>query len=165
MLLREKFTEKELSEAMDLVSNNKSTTLIKSLSAPSIKRSAVQRDTTKRNENGLSSAVQELEEKDPKRYALLAEFEKKLRQEAILPTLDDVRKVGISSSKEFQAGKSRKETIPRLMTTFATMPFDMLQEKLGMISDEAHCTSNDDNSYQKLAQFLINGSQNDSQHH
>lgn len=164
MLLQERFTEKELDEAIALVSNGKRTTLIELLSASPTKRSE-QRETSRQTGNGLPNVVRELKEKDPKRYEWLAAFEGKLQREDVLPTLDDIRKIGTSVSKEFRVGKSRKETIPRLMAVFAAMPPDVLEEKLGEAMEEARYSSNDGNSYQDLARFLISGSQGDSQHH
>nr|VFJ49041.1 MAG: hypothetical protein BECKDK2373B_GA0170837_102221 [Candidatus Kentron sp. DK] len=163
MLLQEKFTKKDLKEAFALVSDKGNTALAEFLSTPPTKQ-PTRREANKQTGNGLSKSVQALKETDPERYALLSDFEKKLRQETILPTLNGIRRVGMSFSKEFQAGKSRKETIPRLMAVLATMPPDALKEKLGTVVDRVHRASDDD-SYQDLARFLITGSQNHSQSH
>jgi len=161
MLLQEKFTKKELDEAFSLVSKDGNATLIRLLSAPPTEQPA-RRETNKKTGNGLSKAVQELKETDPKRYELLTAFEEKLRQETILPTLSGIRRVGASFSKEFQAGKSRKEAIPRLMAMLAAVPLDTLQEKLDRVVNRVHRAS-DDNSYQDLAHFLMYGSRSGSQ--
>nr|VFK10174.1 MAG: hypothetical protein BECKLPF1236B_GA0070989_101226 [Candidatus Kentron sp. LPFa] len=163
MLLQEKFTRKELDEAFALVSKDGNATLIRLLSAPPTKQPA-RREANKQTGNGLSKAVQELKETDPERYELLTAFEEKLRQETILPTLNGIRRVGTSFSKEFQAGKSRKEAIPRLMAMLAAVPFDTLQERLDAVVKRIHRAPNDD-SYQELAEFLINGHRSNPQRH
>nr|VFK17715.1 MAG: hypothetical protein BECKLPF1236A_GA0070988_101783 [Candidatus Kentron sp. LPFa]VFK32606.1 MAG: hypothetical protein BECKLPF1236C_GA0070990_101733 [Candidatus Kentron sp. LPFa] len=168
MLLREKFTKKDLDEAFALVSNKGNVGLMEFLSTPPAKRPARQEANKKtrnvKSSNGLSNIVRELKDKDPERYELLADFDKKLRQETILSSLREIRKVGIYFSKEFQTGKSRKETIPRLMAILATVPLDDLKEKLDTVVEKAHGAFDDD-SYQELARFLINGSRSDPQHH
>lgn len=159
MLLQEKFTKKELNDAVALVSNGENESLIELLSAQPATAPSERRKPKGQSKNGLSRAVQDLKDTDPQRYELLAEFEGMLRRETILPTLEDVRKVGMALSKSFQAGKSRKETISRLMTVLVPMPLEVLRKKLCKIIDESQSASNDDNSYQRLASFLINGSQ------
>ena len=158
MLLQEEFTKKELNEAAALLSSGEKESLIEFLSGKPPKRND-RREATTQTGNGLSKAVQELKETDPQRYELLAEFEGMLRRETILPTLEEVRKVGTSASKDFQAAKSRRETIPRLMAVLGTMPLDVLRETLHKVIEESQSACNDDNSYQKLARFLISGSQ------
>nr|VFK42946.1 MAG: hypothetical protein BECKTC1821D_GA0114238_101434 [Candidatus Kentron sp. TC]VFK42947.1 MAG: hypothetical protein BECKTC1821E_GA0114239_102226 [Candidatus Kentron sp. TC]VFK57274.1 MAG: hypothetical protein BECKTC1821F_GA0114240_101624 [Candidatus Kentron sp. TC] len=167
MLLREKFTKKDLDTAFALVSDKDNAAIMEFLSAPPTKR-PTRREANKKSGNGssteLSHVVRGLKDKDPKRYELLAAFEKKIRQGTILPTLDNLRGVGFSFSKEFQTGKSRKETIPRLMAVLATRPFDDLEKRLDAVVEKARCAPEDDNSYQELAEFLINGSRSGSQY-
>ncbi len=156
MLLQEEFTKKELDEAAALVSGSEKESLIELLSTKPAKRSEPS-DAGRQKGNGLSKVVEDLKETDPQRYQLLAEFEGMLRRETVLPTLEEVRRIGTSASKDFQAAKSRRETIPRLMEVFGTMPIGVLREKLGNVIEESRSTADDDNSYQRLARFLITG--------
>lgn len=157
MLLQEEFTMAELDEAAALITNGEAESLIEFLSAKRSKRQG--RCESKQNGIGVSRSVRELKESDPERYQLLAEFESMLREETILPTLEELRKVGVSASKEFQPAKSRKETISRLMAILGAMPIDTLREKLGKVIDDSKAAHRSDDSYRNLARYLISGSQ------
>lgn len=155
--LQEEFTRKELKEAAVFLSSGETETLIELLSAKSHRRRE-RRAVNTQNGDGLSKVVQDLKETDPQRYELLARFEVMLRRETILPTLEEIRKIGTSISKDFQTAKSRKETIPRLMAVVGKMPLGVLQEKLGKVIEESKAEPSDRNAYRNLVEFLITGS-------
>ena len=157
MLLQEEFTNKELAEAADVVSSD----IGEFLREQRPKRRAARAPASTSTADQRSKIVRRLKDSDPQRYSILSEFELMLRRQEPPPSLEDIRHIGRAISKDFLPGKSRKEAIPRLMTLLVKMPPEMLREKLSKVLDNVQLGEGYESSYQKLAQYLIQGS-NDS---
>ena len=106
-----------------------------------------------------SRVVLALKETDPEKYDVLTDLDSLLREGKILSSLDAIRTVGASLNKSFVAGKSRKDAIPKLMKLLADLPLDQLrgvvESLLEQSSDKRR--SSDEETYSKLAAFLIHG--------
>ena len=98
----------------------------------------------------------ELEHKDPEKYRVLAEFDSLVRKGSLLPTQDDVRKLGEKLSKSYSTRSSRRESISRLMTLMADLPLNEIRDLLNNSLAESK-VDRPDGDYQRLAQFLITG--------
>jgi hypothetical protein len=106
-------------------------------------------------EDTTSRAVLKLRESDPDKFRLLSEFDLMVRRGQVLATLEDMKRFGERISKDFQARKSRKETIGVLLSTLVERP---LPEIEGLMEFAATFgVAGDTDEYQRLAQFLIKG--------
>lgn len=157
--LREEFSEKELSEAVDLISKGKTKNLLASLTEGRRPVSRKIARNVKRIDEQQSRAVTELRDNEPERYELLYELDCLLRKGVLLPRLEDVRRLGGELKKDFETGKSRKIAVPRLMDVLANEPLDRARGLAKRLLAEAADVGGKDAEYQKLAAFLIHGKQ------
>lgn len=154
-LLQEEFSKKELADAVEILSEGDAEHLLDYLktkkSTGNTNADKSSRPLAKRS----SRVVEELRSKDPERHAILAEFESMLQQGMLLPTMSDLRRLGTTVSKDFQAGKSRKETILRLMRVLAPMPLEPMKRMIREVTDQQGGAPEADSSYGRLARYLM----------
>lgn len=153
LLLKEEFSKKELSEAVKFISNNLEADLFDYL-ADNKQNIEKKRSPTKPITDQISRAVTELKEKDIEKYNLLKNFDLSIRKGELLPRMDSIRQLGIRFSKEFDAGKSRKEGIPRLMNLLSKVSITELKSTIIETVEE---TGRESSEYAELANFLIHG--------
>ena len=159
LLLREEFSANELSEAVDLISNGKTEALLAWLTGGRGPESRQTTKSVKRIDKQQSKAVIELSDKEPELYVLLRDLDGLLRKGVLLPRLEDVRRLGGELKKDFEAGKSRKAAVPRLMDVLANEPLDRVRGLAKRLIDGAAHIGGREAEYQKLAAFLIHGRQ------
>ena len=105
----------------------------------------------------ISKAIIELQDQDIEKFELLKGFDLLLRKGELLPRLDSIKQLGARFSKEYEAGKSRKESIPRLMNLLVTVPTPELKATITKIVNEA---GKKNSEYAELANYLIHGDSN-----
>lgn len=153
LLLQEEFTKEELAKAVQYISSDSSNDLFDYLvnSKQSTRKSSA---PSKSVTDQTSRVILELKENDHDKYELLRNFDSLVRKGELLPRLDLVKKLGARLSKEFQAGKSRKESIPRLMGLLVDLPIIELEN---LINDVIGESGREKSEYADLAEYLIHG--------
>ena len=153
LLLQEEFTQNELAEAATVVSDGDANSLIELLSRKKPSASHASAKRPQKNGQHLSKAVQNIKDTDPERYELLSDFERMIREESVLPTMVEIRKLGAKTGKDFKPGKGRREMIPKLMGGLIELPMQEMRELIADAVDAADGESD----YHTLAEFLIHG--------
>jgi len=153
LLLKEDHTQKELSEAVKFISSNSETDVLKYLAGNKLS-SRSKKSSVKNIEDQTSKAVIELKGKDEEKYQLLKSFDLLVRQGELLPRLDAIKQLGARLDKGFEAGKSRKEGVPRLMRLLVNVPMVELKNIITEVTDESGKESSE---YAELANYLIHG--------
>ena len=151
LALREEFSNKEISDAIALINGGFLSTGADSTSDRS-PQSVSRRSVVPRHE---SPVMKDLFERDPVRYRLLREIDVSIRSGRILPRLQDIRRIGTSIGKNFHAGKSKREAIPRLMAWLMELPTAKIEEMYNAWKHEHESDSGTGDGYQDLARFLI----------
>jgi len=159
MLLQEEFTKSELDEAASFLSVGKTSDLIDYLRETKPTGCTTSARSSAEDTDRLSKVVQALEASDPERHSILAEFETMVREGAVVPTLGEIKKLGSAVSKQFEPGKSRKDSIPRLMAVLAPMPLDEMKEAIRKVTEQSKLSEGSSSSYARLAQHLIGSAQ------
>lgn len=159
MLLQEEFTKSELNEAAVFLSNGEVGDLIECLRDMRTRTGNRNVSTPARDKHPISKAVKQLEDSDPERYSILAEFESMVRSGSMLREPGDIKKLGITASKHFQPGKSRKDSIPRLMEVLAAMPIEEMKDTVRKVTEQSKESAEGESSYGRLAQYIIGGDQ------
>jgi hypothetical protein len=160
-LLKEEFSEAEITEAVKFLEEQGSASALLAFLAGrktvdftfEKKRS---RHKSKPLKEYRSKAVLELEDNDPEKYQLLAEFDSLIREGKILPKLEDIKKLGERLSKDFAPKNSRREAISKLMSLIANRPVDEIGEIIRRTLSSAQF-ENQNSDYQELARFIISG--------
>lgn len=155
--LKEEFNERELLEAVQIISEGRTEDLLSWLAESNRPDSKKTSAGARKLVGQQSRAVIELKDKEPERYELLSELDDLLRKCVLLPRLEDIRRFGEDLSKTFEAGKSRKEAIPRLMEILANEPMDRLKGLSRRLLDEVSNMGGKEAEYEKLASFLMHG--------
>ncbi|WP_133511529.1 hypothetical protein [Candidatus Thiosymbion oneisti] len=156
-LLQEEFTKSELDEAVSFLSNHKTEDLLEYFRETKVTAGTASARSLAEDTDRLSKAVQDLETSDPEYYRILSEFEPMVRKGEVLSSLDEVKRLGTTISKNFEPAKSRKDTIPRLMALLAKMPFDEMKETIHKVTERAKPADKSNSSYARLAEYLIDG--------
>lgn len=153
LLLQTEFKEKDLSEAVRFISDKSEDDILSFLADKmKIKKPLSEKGASVTDQT--SKAVNNLKSVDFEKYKLLKMFDQYLRNNKLLPHLDDIKKFGVSFSKEFVSGKSRKDTIPKLMALLADMPIQELKHAItNIISESEH----ENSEYVDLANYIIYG--------
>lgn len=153
LLLQEEFTKKELGEAVEFLSNNSAGDIFEYLTT----RSKAIKDTKKQQtpfSEQTSQAILNLKDKDTDKYELLRNFDSLLRKGELLSRLDSIKKFGAQFSKEYEAGKSRTEAIPKLMSVLSEID---IAELKSIIRDVVEDSGKENSEYVELANYLIKG--------
>jgi len=153
LLLQEEFSKKELDEAVRFLSDNTEKDIIKFLSIQAKENKVSSKSQTSFSEQ-TSKAVLSLKGKDQEKYEILRNFDSLLRKGELLSRLDSIKKFGAQFSKEFDAGKSRAEAIPKLISLLSDLDIDELKLIIKDVLDESGKESSE---YAELANFLIKG--------
>jgi len=159
--IEQEFSEKEIQRAIRLLDAQGLETPSSLLAhiAESSKQSNSRPKTNRKAkpiDEQRSKAVMELEQKDPEKFQVLSEFDHLLRKGRVLPTQDEVRKLGEKLSKEYSSRSSRRESISKLMTLLSDRPLDEIRDLLKVSLLPSHADESD-SDYQRLAQFIITG--------
>lgn len=104
-----------------------------------------------------SRALLEIKEIDPGKFEFLSLFDQKIRDGVILSKLDEIRRVGTSIDKSFDAGKSLKDAIPKLIALLSRLSITEMHKVVENILAESSTVGRQDDSYNELATFLIRG--------
>jgi hypothetical protein len=162
-LIREEFSESDILEAVRLLEEAGTTSALFSFLArrETQPRTAGKGSNRRSGSSGSSRsrALMEVEKTDPEKFRILDEFERLIRLGTILPDLEDIRKLGERLSKRFVAGKSRKETIGRLMALIADLPLETVRQVIKESLSSVNLSR--DSGYQDLANFIIRGRPNE----
>jgi len=150
-LLFEEFTRAELTDGLSLLgaANGEDVT------AFLLRRLAPATDQSQRRLPIHGGAMLSLRDAEPEKYNLIHDFEMRIRSGSLLPTLDSCRAFGKNISKDFQAGKSRKECIPRLVTVLSAMNVDDLRAAISRAPSYADRDSVE--PYRRLATHIMSG--------
>ena len=160
-LLLEEYTAEELAEALGLVGGQKGedlvTYLARTIPPPSQRRPAPSRNGRSGfSAKGETRALQELKNSDPDKYRMLSEFECRIREGTILPTLDDFREFRTVLGKGYKPAKSRKLALGQLMALLAQMDLAAIQ---AAIAKAPTGQARSEDAYGRLADHIISGSQ------
>jgi len=150
LLLEEEFTKKELNEAVKFMSENKIDNVIDYLSRTT---KAINSERKKTNTKSIK-LLDSLKDSDKQKYKLLKELESLLQRGILLPKLDSIKKFSSQFTKEFNAGKSRKEAIPKLIELLMSTPNVELEK---IINELLKTSGQKESEYALLADFLIQG--------
>lgn len=162
-LLREEFSEQEIAEAIKLLQKHSSSSeLLAYLSTrqdKAISSSLKKQDRkTKSTNEKRSRAIIELEQKDPEKHEILSEFDNLVRQENLLPRMDDLKRFGEHLEKSFVAPKSRHEAISKIMSLLSKLSVDDIKTIVSRVNKNE--ATEQESAYQDLANFLIEGKEN-----
>ena len=110
--IKKEFSKREIESAVKLLEKEDSASpLLPYLSNnTSGKRRAKSRRTKKSIQDQRSKAVMRLEHLDPDKYRVLSEFDSLLREGSVLPTVNDIRRLGESLTKDFTTRSSRRDS-------------------------------------------------------
>lgn len=150
LLLEEEFTKKELNEAARFMSENKIENVIDYLSRTTRTISSERKKTYTKP----TKIIDSIKDSDKQKYKLLKELESLLQRGVLLPKLDSMKKFSSQFTKEFNAGKSRKEAIPKLIELLMSTPNLELE---GIINELLKTSGQKESEYALLADFLIRG--------
>jgi len=156
-LIREEFSEREIREAVRLLTEQgSSSTLLAYLAGQDITSVGSKASHRKKKpiDKERSQAVIGLEKKDPEKYHILSQFDHLLRKGDILPELSDVRRLGEQLSKDFSARNSRRDVIDQLMTVLAGLSIEEIEK---IVQNVLSSSRKQDSEYQRLANFIITG--------
>jgi len=159
LLLEEEYTEEEIREAIKLIQNDRQESLLIKYWADlnhGISKKKNQQKSTKPFDQQVSKAVLQIKEKEPDKYKVLLELDGLLRKGLVLQSINDIKAFVSKISKDFPKIKSRKDSIPKLITLLANKPLTDIKTLLEEILKQTD-SSTDDSDYQRLAQYLING--------
>ena len=106
---------------------------------------------------GETQALQGIKETDPAKYNLLRNFEALVREGKALQALDDFRAFGKLLGKDFLPGKSRKESIGRLMVVPAQLDSDPIRAALATMPPK---TNEEDTPIRRWANQIMSGPPN-----
>ena len=70
--------------------------------------------------------------------------------------LEDIRKLGEELDKNFESGKSKRDTLPRLIKTISSLDYNKASNLIDTFLEK---TERKDSQYSRLADFLIGGGQ------
>ena len=164
-LILEEASPDELGEAIDILRRcGNGSDLLKYLAAASkghpVKPQRKAPSSTKAAkpiDQMTSKAVLDLEETDPKKHQVLAEFDRLVRQGKVLATNEALRKFGERISKEFRSRKVLKDNISAVMATLAPMPQNDMERHIKVALDSSPRREADEYQYQNLANYLMHG--------
>lgn len=159
-LLMEEYSEKELSQAVKTIQAYGRRSALLDLLAPYqffelTEKVAKKPKGSRRPEVKESKVVAELKITDPPKARLLDAFEKAVRRGEILKTMEELKRFGERASKNFQARKSRVDSISPLMGILAEGTLDEIKQAINDAS--SFDKGANDGGYQRLANFLIKG--------
>jgi hypothetical protein len=153
-LLLEEFTLQELEEGLSLLGALRGEDLLRFL----LRRVSSQQSRKKsvaaaRKTDDLFS----LRRIDPEKYDVIQSFGARLRDGSVLPTLDSCRAFGKDLSKDFDAGKSRKEAIGHLLALMAKMNTAEIRSAITK-ANSLYESREGTEPFQRLAGHIISGS-------
>lgn len=158
LLLMEEYSAEDLAEALSLMGGQKGEDILGFLArmAPvsSSRPAGPQRRGGGFSVKGETRALQDLKQSDPEKYRILSEFEVRIRQGTILPTLDDFRAFGKVLGKNFNPGKSRRLALGQLMAVLAQMELSALQAAIAKVPAGSEKS---EGAYGRLAEHIIGG--------
>jgi hypothetical protein len=160
LLLVEEFSAEELAEAVSLIGGQEGEDLLAYLGRTTEgprKPNASRSQDGKRKSHGETRALQEMKQTDPAKYEMLREFETLVREGQVLRSMDDFRAFGKVLGKDFTPGKSRKESIGRLMAVLAQMDLESIRAAIIKVPSG---TSAEQSAFHRLANQIISGPAN-----
>jgi hypothetical protein len=160
LLLVEEFSSEELAAAVSLIGGQEGEDLLTYLSriaeGPRQPNGSRSKDA-KLKSRGETRALQEMKRTDPAKYEILREFETLVREGEVLRSMDDFRAFGKVLGKDFMPGKSRKESIGRLMAVLAQMDLESVRAAITRVPLK---TSEEESAFRRLANQIISGQPN-----
>ena len=160
LLIQEEYSTREIEEALSFLKRKGSDAILfdyflgkpqESGATPSPRQKSA-----KVSEDRLSPAVAKLEGVEPEKFSILSDFERLVRKVEILPRVSDMRELVNSLSKEWPSYKSRRESIPDLMSRLSQLPLEQI--KIIFSQSLSHEKINVNSSeYHRLANYLITG--------
>jgi hypothetical protein len=158
-LLMEEYSEKELSHAVKILRAHGWRSEFLDLLAPSrpyeLSDGGSKTKPGRQREVKESKVVAELKLTDPSKARLLDVFEQAMRRGEILKTMEELKRFGERVSKNFQARKSRADSISPLIGALAERSLDEIGQAINDVPKFDKGAS--DGGYQRLANFLIKG--------
>lgn len=160
LLLQEEYSTKEIDEALSLLKREGSDAILFDyfLGKPQVSGAtpSPSKKSEKVSENRVSPAVAKLEGVDPEKFSILSDFERLVRRDEILPRVSDIRELVNSLSKEWPSYKSRRESIPDLMSRLSQLHLDQIKTIFSRSLNETKINV-DSSEYHRLANYLITG--------
>lgn len=104
-----------------------------------------------------SDLLNTLEASAPEKYRLLDELDNLLRNNKLAIRLEEIRNIATSINKDQDLGKSKKEAIPKILEALATVPADEIRAHIEHLLRRKNPNNTTDDSYIKLAKFLVRG--------
>lgn len=150
--LLEEFTGEEIRDALALLSGRPAAENLQALLNPPLARSTARRERrSPASRKGESRVMHQLKLMAPEKYRALAEFEAQIRHGAVLRDLEDVRAFARSIDKSFSPGKSRKDSIGRLIVSLARLDVEAITRAVA----RASAPTTREGSYERLAEHLL----------
>lgn len=162
LLLVEEFSPDELAAAVSLIGGREGEDLLAYLSRIAQgprKPNAPRPKNGHPGSRGEARALQDIKLTDPAKYDVLRDFETLIREGKVLRTMDDFRAFGKVLGKDFMPGKSRKDSIGRLMAVLAQMDLESIRAAVAKAPSK---TSEEESAFRRLANQIISGPQNHS---
>lgn len=104
-----------------------------------------------------SNLLNELQKDDEEKFRILNELETMLRSSGAAISMEDIRGVATSLDKENDVGKSKRDAIPKLLQALSAYPTEDIHDRIKHLIGKKENSGADDDSYVKLAKFLVRG--------
>jgi hypothetical protein len=154
-LILEEFTKDELASGLALIDTARDDDLFKFLSRKSARPYPGPPTSESASHPNRKFVLSSLKQLEPEKYSIIRDFEKALRDGSILSTLGDCRSFGRGLSKEFDAGKSRKDCIARLVAALSVMTIDEVRAAISRGS--SYNERDGAEAFRQLAAHIITG--------
>jgi hypothetical protein len=157
--LQNEFTKGELNEAFNFIRESRIDTIFDkfgpSQKSGSVRDAGVRKSSAKPAGNERLIDLSSFQVDDPEKLEILSMFVEGLQSGKYLSSLDSIRKFGLSLEKDFYAGKSRKDAVPKIVELVAKMPVDDVRKFVRRVIDTKEDAGMLDKGYQNLAEFLL----------
>lgn len=161
VMIQEEYSDSDIQKAIELLDNaGNSITLTKylkdrlNLTSRRKRKITDNARNTKPSTEQQSRSVIELKGVDDEKYALLLEFDRLIRRNEVLNSIEEIRRLGERLDKHFVASRTRGEAISRLMAILVVHPIDEIRD---IIKSSITSSSSRNSEYRDLAQFIIEG--------
>lgn len=154
LLLFEEFSAEELDEAVKQLGGIAGEGLLAFINRLGANVSVQPRPPVKTRRPVSGHNLETLERTDPEKHLLLSELREAINKGNALRTIDEVRALGKSLSKSFNAGKSHREAVSRVLTLLSSTDLPSVRK---IISALPRGEQSADTAYERLAEGLIRG--------
>lgn len=158
LLLMEEYSAEDLAEALSLIGGHRGEDLLgffaRVVPVSSTRTTGLRRGSGGFSTKGQTRALQNLKQSDPEKYRILSEFEGRVREGSILPTLDDFRAFSKVLLKDVKPARSRKLALTQLIEILAQMELPALKAAIAKVPTGRE---RGEGAYGRLVEHIVGG--------